>query len=67
MNKELIHKLTEKAMESPELIYDDNIFKFRDNIQKAIKLVKRRLGDLQTLEAEIEFEITVNHLDDEEY
>ena len=66
MNRELIQKLTEEAKKSPELKYDEDIFKFRDNVQKAIKAVKRRLGDLQTLSAEIEYELTLNHLDDEE-
>ena len=66
MNRELIKKLIDKAMEAPELKYDEDIFKFRDNVQRAIKAVKRRLGDLQTLNAEIEYELTLNHLDDEE-
>lgn len=66
MNRELIKKLTDKAMKAPELKYDGDIFKFRDNVQRAIKAVKRRLGDLQTLNAEIEYELTLNHLDDEE-
>lgn len=66
MNRELIKKLTDKAMEAPKLKYDEDIFKFRDNVQRAIKAVKRRLGDLQILNAEIEYELTLNHMDDEE-
>lgn len=66
MDKRNIVKLTKEAEEIPKLYYNDNIFKFRDNVKDTIKAVKRRLGVLQTLEAEIEYEITLNHLDDEE-
>lgn len=66
MDKSNILKLLKEAEAIPKLEYDDNIFKFRDNVRKTIKAVKQRLGNLQSLEAEIEYEITLNHLDDEE-
>jgi hypothetical protein len=66
MDKSLIAKLTREASVTPELQDNDNIYKLRDNVKDTIRAVKRRLGLLQTLEAEIDFEITLNHLDDEE-
>ena len=66
MDKSLIEKLTREASITPELQDNDNIYKLRDNVKETIRAVKRRLGLLQTLEAEIDFEITLNHLDDEE-
>lgn len=66
MDKSNILKLLKGAEVIPKLKYDDDIFKFRDNVRRTIKAVKQRLGNLQSLEAEIEYEITLNHLDDEE-
>jgi hypothetical protein len=66
MDKSNILKLLKGAEVIPKLEYDDDIFKFRDNVRRTIKAVKQRLGNLQSLEAEIEYEITLNHLDDEE-
>lgn len=66
MDKSNILKLLKGAEVIPKLEYDENIFKFRDNVRRTIKAVKQRLGNLQSLEAEIEYEITLNHLDDEE-
>lgn len=66
MNKSNILKLLKGAEVIPKLEYDEDIFKFRDNVRRTIKAVKQRLGNLQSLEAEIEYEITLNHLDDEE-
>lgn len=66
MDKSLIEKLTREASVTPELQDNDNIYKLRNNVKDTIRAVKRRLGLLQTLEAEIDFEITLNHLDDEE-
>lgn len=66
MDKSNILKLLKGAEVIPKLEYDDDIFKFRDNVRRTIKAVKQRLGNLQSLEAEIDYEITLNHLDDEE-
>lgn len=66
MDKSNILKLLKGAEVIPKLEYDEDIFKFRDNVRMTIKAVKQRLGNLQSLEAEIEYEITLNHLDDEE-
>jgi hypothetical protein len=66
MDKSNILKLLKGAEVIPKLEYDEDIFKFRDNVRRTIKAVKQRLGNLQSLEAEIEYEITLNHLDDEE-
>lgn len=63
MDKSNILKLLKGAEVIPKLEYDDDIFKFRDNVRRTIK---QRLGNLQSLEVEIEYEITLNHLDDEE-
>lgn len=66
MDKSNILKLLKGAEVIPKLEYDEDIFKFRDNVRRTIKAVKQKLGNLQSLEAEIEYEITLNHLDDEE-
>lgn len=66
MDKSNILKLLKEAEVIPKLEYDEDIFKFRDNVRRTIKAVKQRLGNLQSLEAEIDYEITLNHLDDEE-
>lgn len=65
MQKNVIQELIKEANKSPTLEYSDNILIFKDNIKDTIRAVKRRLGILQTLEMEIDYELTVNHVDDE--
>ena len=65
MQKNVIQELIKEANKSPTLEYSNNILIFKDNIKDTIRAVKRRLGILQTLEMEIDYEITVNHIDDE--
>lgn len=65
--QESIQQLIKQANKSPVLEYNDNPMIFRDNIDKAIKKVKQRLGALQTLKAEIDYELTITHTDDEEF
>ena len=65
MQRNVIQELIKEANKSPTLEYSNNILIFRDNLKDTIKAVKRRLGILQTLEMEIDYELTVNHVDDE--
>ena len=65
MQKNVIQELIKEANKSPTLEYNNNILIFKDNLKDTIKAVKRRLGILQTLEMEIDYELTVNHIDDE--
>ena len=65
MQKNVIQELIKEANKSPALEYNDNILIFKDNVKDTIKAVKRRLGILQTLEMEIDYELTINHVDDE--
>ncbi len=65
MQRNVIQELIKEANKSPTLEYSDNILIFKDNLKDTIKAVKRRLGILQTLEMEIDYELTVNHVDDE--
>ncbi len=65
MQKNVIQELIKEANKSPTLEYSNNILIFKDNIKDTIRAVKRRLGILQTLEMEIDYELTVNHMDDE--
>lgn len=65
MQKNVIQELIKEANKSPTLEYSNNILIFKDNLKDTIKAVKRRLGILQTLEMEIDYELTVNHVDDE--
>ena len=65
MQRNVIQELIKEANKSPALEYSNNILIFRDNLKDTIKAVKRRLGILQTLEMEIDYELTVNHVDDE--
>lgn len=67
MDKSNIMKLLKRAEVIPKLEYSDNILELRDNVRCTIKAVSKRLEALKELEGEIEFEITLNHLDDEEY
>ena len=65
MQRNVIQELIKEANKSPTLEYSDNILIFKYNLKDTIKAVKRRLGILQTLEMEIDYELTVNHVDDE--
>ena len=65
MQKNVIQELIKEANKSPTLEYSNNILIFKDNLKDTIKAVKRKLGILQTLEMEIDYELTVNHVDDE--
>ena len=65
MQKNVIQELIKEANKSPILEYSDNLLVFRDSLKDTIKAVKRRLGILQTLEMEIDYELTINHVDDE--
>lgn len=66
MQKNVIQELVKEANKLPELEYSDNMLIFKENIQYTIKQVKRRLGILQTLESEVDFKLTMSHLEDEE-
>ena len=65
MQRNVIQELIKGANKSSTLEYSNNILIFKDNLKDTIKAVKRRLGILQTLEMEIDYELTVNHIDDE--
>lgn len=65
MQRNVIQELIKEANKSPTLEYSNNILIFKDNLKDTIKAVKRRLGILQTLEMEIDYELTVNHVDNE--
>lgn len=65
MQKNVIQELIKEANKSPALEYNDNILIFKDNVKDTIKAVKRRLGILQTLEMEIDYELTISHVEDE--
>lgn len=66
MQKNVIKELVNEANKIPQLEYSDNLFVFKDNVKDTIKQVKRRLGILQTLESEIDYQLTLSHMDDEE-
>lgn len=65
MQKNVIQELIKEANKTPTLEYSNNILIFKDNLKGTIKAVKRRLGILQTLEMEIDYELTVSHVNDE--
>ena len=65
MQKNVIQELIKEANKSPTLEYSNNILIFKDNIKDTIRAVKRRLGILQTLEMEIDYELTISHVNDE--
>lgn len=67
MDKKVLLELTKRAEVIPKLEYDNYLLKFRDNIRATKRAVKRRLEALNELEGEVEYEITLNHLDDEEF
>lgn len=65
MQKNVIQELIKEANKTPTLEYSNNILIFKDNLKDTIKAVKRRLGILQILEMEIDYELTVSHVNDE--
>ena len=65
MQNTVIQELIKEANKSPTLEYSDNILIFKDNLKENIKAVKRRLGILQSLEMEIDYKLTVSHVNDE--
>ena len=65
MQRNVIQELIKEANKSPTLEYSNNILIFKDNLKDTIKAVKRRLGILQTLEMEIDYELTISHTEDE--
>jgi hypothetical protein len=65
MQKNVIQELIKEANKSPTLEYSNNILIFKDNVKDTIRAVKRRLGILQTLEMEIDYELTISHVNDE--
>ena len=65
MQKNVIQELIKEANKTPTLEYSNNILIFKDNLKDTIKAVKRRLGILQTLEMEIDYKLTVSHVNDE--
>ena len=65
MQRNVIQELIKEANKSPTLEYSVHILIFKDNLKDTIKAVKRRLGILQTLEMEIDYELTVSHIEDE--
>lgn len=67
MQQNVIHKLIQQANKLPILKYDPNPTIFRNNVDATIREVKQRLGILQTLRAEIDYQLTLAHADDEEF
>lgn len=63
MQKNVIQKLIEEADKSPSLKYNENLLVFKENLKDTIKQVKKRLSILQTLEMEIDYELTISHAD----
>lgn len=61
-----IRILINKCNKITTLEYSDNIFVLKDNVDNAIKEVKKRLGNLGTLKYEIDFQLTKSHMDNEE-
>lgn len=62
-----IQKLIQQANKLPILEYNSNPILFRDNIDATIREVKHRLGILQTLKAEIDYQLTLSHTNEEEF
>ena len=67
MQKNVIKELIKEAKKSPILEYIYNFFLFIDSLKDTIRQVKRRLGILQTLEGEIDYQLTISHTEDEEF
>ena len=65
MDKSVIQKLIKEVTKATELEYSDNLLIFKENIESTIKLVKRRVGLLQTLLGEVDYELTISHTDEE--
>ena len=65
MDKSVIQKLIKEVTKTPELEYSDNLLIFKENIESTIKLVKRRLGLLQIVLGEVDYELTISHTDEE--
>ena len=61
MQKNVIQELINEANKSPTLEYSNNLLVFRDSLKDTIRQVKRRLGILQTLEGEIDYQLTIIH------
>lgn len=64
MNNDNIQKLINQVNKVTALEYNDNILVFKDNIDYTINKVRHRLGILQTLKAEIDYQITISHAED---
>lgn len=67
MQQDVINKLIQQANKLPVLEYSSNLITFKNNIDTTIREVKQRLGILQTLKAEIDYQLTLTHTDDEEF
>ena len=67
MQQNVIHKLIQQANKLPVLEYNPNLITLKDNVDATIREVKQRLGVLQTLKAEIDYQLTLTHTDDEEF
>lgn len=67
MQQNVIHKLIQQANKLPVLEYNNNPIIFKDNVEATIREVKQRLGVLQTLKAEIDYQLTLSHTDEEEF
>ncbi len=67
MQQNVIHKLIQQANKLPVLEYNPNLIILKDNVNATIREVKQRLGVLQTLKAEIDYQLTLTHTDDEEF
>lgn len=67
MQQNVIQKLIQQANKLPVLEYNPNLIILKDNVDATIREVKQRLGVLQTLKAEIDFQLTLTHTDDEEF
>lgn len=67
MEKDVIHQLIQQANTLPVLEYNPNPIIFKNNVDITIREVKQRLGVLQTLKAEIDYQLILNHIDDEEF
>lgn len=67
MQNDIINKLIKQANKLPVLEYNTNLLSFKDNIDATIREVKHRLGILQTLKAEIDYQLTLSHTDEEEF
>ena len=67
MQQNVIQKLIQQANNLPVLKYDPNPTRFKDNVDTTIREVQQRLGILRTLKAEIDYQLTLAHADDEEF